>query len=67
MSKWIINFIAQYLAVGCVFACFVALLAKHPTARLILFEFFCWPRRVYRGLRLVLKDAGKVDFDKPSS
>lgn len=58
--KIILHLIVYYLAAGLVFMWFYVLLARRPTLSGVLFEFFCWPHRVWIGAKMMWANVGRV-------
>lgn len=54
----------QWLVMGTVFTMFYLFLSKSPTARGVLREFFWWPHRVWKGAKVVWRNAASADLDK---
>lgn len=52
----------NYIVLGFAHALFVTLLAKNPTARLVITELLLWPRRTWHGIKAIRRDMGKLDI-----
>lgn len=62
MKQLIATVLINYAVLGFVHMSFTLLLAKKPTVRLALTEFLLWPRRTWRGLKVIKRDAWRLDL-----
>lgn len=62
MKNIVISLIVNYVVLGVAHALFATVLKKGPTLNFIVFEFLFWPRRTWRGLKAIARDAGKLDL-----